>query len=80
VESGAAVRSRPEVGSGWNGFVNGVLGGWQAQGIWQFQSGRRRRGNDFFQGDPTKGFDECQFRAVDGHSIHHPSTCQTAIR
>ena len=45
-------------GSGWNGFVNGVLGGWQAQGIWQFQSGRPLSwGNDFFQGDPTKGFD-----------------------
>jgi hypothetical protein len=27
-------------GSSWNGFVNAFLGGWQAQGIYQWQSGR----------------------------------------
>jgi len=27
-------------GSSWNGVVNGILGGWQAQGIWQVQGGR----------------------------------------
>lgn len=27
-------------GHSWNGFVNTVLGGWQAQGVYQWQSGR----------------------------------------
>jgi hypothetical protein len=45
-------------GNGWGGFVNGFLGDWQAQGIYQLQSGAPITwGNIFFQGDPSKGFD-----------------------
>ena len=45
-------------GKDWHGFVNGFLGNWQAQGIYQFQSGGPLSwGNLFFQGDPRKGFD-----------------------
>src|SRR5581483_2329422 len=45
-------------GQGWNSLVNGVLGGWQVQGIYQFQSGTPISwGNLYFTGDPKKGFD-----------------------
>jgi len=44
------------VGKNWNSVLNGVLGGWQVQGIWQAQSGRTNLtlGNIYFNGDPTK--------------------------
>jgi hypothetical protein len=44
------------VGKNWNSVLNGVLGGWQVQGIWQAQSGRTNLtlGNLYFNGDPTK--------------------------
>jgi len=45
-------------GKGWNSFANGFLGDWQAQGIYQLQSGGPVSwGNIFFQGDPRQGFD-----------------------
>jgi len=45
-------------GNSWSGFLNGFLGDWQAQGIYQLQSGAPISwGNIFFQGDPRKGFD-----------------------
>ncbi|MGI8785293.1 MAG: TonB-dependent receptor [Acidobacteriota bacterium] len=43
------------LGSNWNGWLDGVLGGWQFQGIWQGQSGRPiGLGNLVYFGDPTK--------------------------
>jgi hypothetical protein len=43
------------LGSDWNGLVDGILGGWQLQGIWQTQSGRPLDlGNLVYFGDPSK--------------------------
>lgn len=42
-------------GKTWGGLVNALLGGWQAQGIWQTQSGRPLDiGNLYFAGDPSE--------------------------
>ena len=44
-------------GGGWNGAVDGVLGGWQLNAIFQWQSGRpidMRDRNIFYNGDPSK--------------------------
>ncbi len=42
-------------GKDWNKFIEGFLGGWQAQGIYQWQSGRPiDAGNRYYNGDPTK--------------------------
>jgi hypothetical protein len=44
-------------GSGWNGFVDGVLGGWQLNAIFQRQSGRPidlRDRNVVYFGDPSE--------------------------
>ena len=42
-------------GSNWNGFVNGVLGGWQLQGVYEWQSGEPLLlGNVYYNGDITK--------------------------
>jgi Carboxypeptidase regulatory-like domain len=44
-------------GRSWNGFIDAFLGGWQAQGIYQWQSGRPMDLDDrnvFFNGDPSK--------------------------
>jgi hypothetical protein len=40
-------------GSAWNGIVDGILGGWQTQGIYQAQGGRPLRFDDniLFRGD-----------------------------
>jgi hypothetical protein len=41
--------------SNWNRVLDAVLGGWQAQGIYQAQSGRPLAlGNRYYSGDPTK--------------------------
>lgn len=41
-------------GSNWNGFVDGVLGGWQIQGVYEWQSGEPLSfGNVFYSGDPS---------------------------
>jgi hypothetical protein len=40
-------------GGGWNRFVDGLLGGWQINGIFQWQSGRPLEiGNVVYNGDP----------------------------
>ena len=43
-------------GANWNPALNVIAGGWQAQGIWNWQSGRTNLsiGNVFFNGDITK--------------------------
>jgi hypothetical protein len=42
-------------GRNWHGFVNGVLGGWQTQAIFQAQSGRPIAfGDVVYFGDPSK--------------------------
>jgi hypothetical protein len=43
-------------GASWNGFIDAFAGGWQAQGIYQWQSGRPIDLSDrnvFFNGDPS---------------------------
>jgi hypothetical protein len=43
-------------GADWNGFVEAIAGGWQAQGIYQWQSGRPidvGGRNVYFNGDPS---------------------------
>ena len=43
------------IGNAWRGLTNGLFGGWQIQGIWQYQSGRPLSwGNVYFNGDPSK--------------------------
>jgi hypothetical protein len=44
-------------GANWNRVVNAVIGGWQLQGIYQWQSGRPINLDDrniYFNGDPSK--------------------------
>jgi Carboxypeptidase regulatory-like domain len=42
-------------GGGWNKYVDGLLGGWQLNGIFQWQSGRPLEiGNVVYFGDPSK--------------------------
>lgn len=44
-------------GSDWNGFIDAFIGGWQAQGVYQWQSGRPIDLGDrnvYFGGDPTR--------------------------
>jgi len=42
-------------GSDWNGFVDGVLGGWQIQGVYEWQSGEPLLlGNVYYNGDITQ--------------------------
>jgi hypothetical protein len=42
-------------GSGWSRYLDGLLGGWQLNGIFQWQSGRPlEMGNIFYDGDPSK--------------------------
>jgi hypothetical protein len=52
-------------GKSWSGLVEGFLGGYQFQGIWQYQSGRPFNwGNVYYNGDPT------QLRAnIDGATV-----------
>jgi hypothetical protein len=43
-------------GGSWNGFIDAFIGGWQAQGVYQWQSGRPLDLDDrnvFFSGDPS---------------------------
>jgi hypothetical protein len=43
-------------GGNWNGVVNAIIGGWQLQGIYQWQSGRPidlDERNVYFNGDPS---------------------------
>jgi len=56
-------------GASWNGFINAVAGGWQAQGIYQWQSGRPIDLSDrnvFFNGDPSKLRSNITGKTVDG--------------
>jgi hypothetical protein len=42
-------------GGGWSRYLDGLLGGWQLNGIFQWQSGRPLEiGNVFYNGDPSK--------------------------
>jgi hypothetical protein len=42
-------------GSGWSKYINGLLGGWQLNGIFQWQSGQAvELGNIVYFGDPSK--------------------------
>jgi Carboxypeptidase regulatory-like domain len=42
-------------GNSWNGFVDSILGGWQVQGIWNWQNGRPLTiGNVYYNGDVTQ--------------------------
>ena len=44
-------------GSGWNGVVNTIMGGWQVQGIYQWQSGRPinlEARNIYYNCDPSR--------------------------
>ncbi len=44
-------------GGSWNGFVDAFVGGWQAQGVYQWQSGRPIDLDDrnvYYGGDPSK--------------------------
>jgi hypothetical protein len=42
-------------GSDWNPVVNGILGGWQLQGVYEWQSGEPLQfGNVYYNGDPTQ--------------------------
>jgi Carboxypeptidase regulatory-like domain/TonB dependent receptor len=56
-------------GGSWNGFIDAFLGGWQAQGIYQWQSGRPidlDERNIFFNGDPSKLRTNISGETVDG--------------
>jgi carboxypeptidase family protein len=56
-------------GGSWNGFVDAFIGGWQAQGIYQWQSGRPidlDERNIFFNGDPSKLRTNISGETVDG--------------
>src|SRR5262249_12585183 len=44
-------------GGSWNGFIGALIGGWQVQGIYQYQSGRPidlTDRNIYFNGDPSR--------------------------
>jgi hypothetical protein len=42
-------------GSGWSRYLDGLLGGWQLNGIFQWQSGRPlAMGNIVYNGDPSR--------------------------
>ncbi len=55
-------------GSNWNRAVDVVLGGWQVQGIWNWQSGRTNLtlGNVYYNGDITKLKTKIKSSNVDG--------------
>jgi Carboxypeptidase regulatory-like domain len=55
-------------GANWNGIVNALIGGWQAQGIYQWQSGRPIDLDErdiYFSGDPSKLRTEIRGETVD---------------
>ena len=42
-------------GNDWHPVVNGILGGWQVQGVYEWQSGEALQfGNVYYNGDPTQ--------------------------
>ncbi len=44
-----------KLGTNWNGPVNAIIGGWQLQGVYQWQSGRPiPLDNRYYNGDPSK--------------------------
>ncbi len=56
-------------GNGWNGFIDAFLGGWQAQGIYQRQSGRPinlETRNIYFNGDLSALGAQISGSTVDG--------------
>jgi carboxypeptidase family protein len=55
-------------GANWHRALNVIAGGWQAQGIWNWQSGRTNMsiGNVFYNGDITKLKTGVKSGAVDG--------------
>jgi hypothetical protein len=54
-------------GSNWKGIVDAVIGGWQMQGIYQWQSGRPMGfGNVYYNGDPSKLRANIDGQTVDG--------------
>ncbi|MCI0338974.1 MAG: carboxypeptidase-like regulatory domain-containing protein [Acidobacteria bacterium] len=56
-------------GDSWNGVINGIIGGWQVQGIYQWQSGRPIDLNDrnvYFNGDPSNLRANITGNTVDG--------------
>jgi hypothetical protein len=54
-------------GSNWNSALDVILGGWQAQGIWNWQSGRANLaiGNVYYNGDITKLKTKINSRSAD---------------
>jgi hypothetical protein len=56
-------------GGSWNGFIDAFIGGWQAQGIYQYQSGRPIDLDDrnvFIGGDPSALRTDISGKTVDG--------------
>jgi hypothetical protein len=56
-------------GGSWNSFIDAFIGGWQAQGIYQWQSGRPIDLDDrnvFFGGDPSALKTDISGKTVDG--------------
>jgi hypothetical protein len=44
-----------QFGSNWNGWIDGFLGGWQVQALYEWQSGEPLLlGNTYYNGDPTQ--------------------------
>jgi hypothetical protein len=57
------------LGADWNGFVDAFIGGWQVQGIFQYQSGRPIDLGDrnvYFNGDPSRLRTNITGKTVDG--------------
>lgn len=53
-------------GSNWNGFMDAVVGGWQVQGIWNWQSGRPLTiGNVYYNGNVTQLASEVTGKGAD---------------
>jgi hypothetical protein len=54
-------------GGNWNSALDVILGGWQAQGIWNWQSGRANLtiGNVYYNGDITKLKTKINSRSAD---------------
>jgi hypothetical protein len=53
-------------GGNWNGFVDAIVGGWQVQGIWNWQNGRPLTiGNVYYNGDITQLVGEVNSKNAD---------------
>lgn len=43
------------IGSNWNSWINAIFGGWQLQGVYEWQSGEPLQfGNVYYNGDPSQ--------------------------